>query len=28
MANILPSNRAEDLSVEQYCKLANIIDQN
>ena len=28
IANILPSNRAEDLSVEQYCTLANIIDQN
>jgi len=28
LANISPSNRAEDLSVEQYCNLANIIDQN
>ena len=27
-ANISPSNRAEDLSVEQYCNLATIIDQN
>ena len=28
LANILPSNRAEDLSVEQYCNLANILDKN
>ena len=28
LANILPSNRAEDLSVEQYCSLANILDKN
>ena len=28
LANISPSNRAENLSVEQYCNLANIIDQN
>ena len=27
-ANISSSNRAEDLSVEQYCNLATIIDQN
>ena len=26
-ANILPTNRAEDLSIEQYCNLAKIIDQ-
>ena len=28
LANILPSDRAEDLSVEQYCNLANILDKN
>mgnify|MGYP000014593163 FL=1 len=28
LAKILPSNRAEDLSVEQYCNLANILDKN
>jgi len=28
LANILPTNRAEDLSVEQYCNLANIIDRS
>ena len=28
LANISPSNRAENLSVEQYCNLANILDKN
>ena len=28
LANISPTNRAEDLSVEQYCNLATIIDKN
>ena len=28
LANILPSSRAESLSVEQYCNLANILDKN